>query len=247
MGNSELSKFGKPQIALSVKYSSETIKAWVGESQWRALRADFARFKENGRACWGSGSFWVLAIFRFQTIAERSEKLWLWLPARILLTVLKKLLTVFTHISIGVGAQIGPGLLLPDTGPLRIHRTAKIGADCVLQGTVTIGAGGDGNDGATIGDHVTIGCHSSVIGRVAIGDNGYIAPCSLVLSDIPAGAAAIGVPARLIPMKRPAGSRASELPILAEPARPSYMAVKAVALTAAQPFGVLGEAPKHSS
>jgi serine O-acetyltransferase len=50
-----------------------------------------------------------------------------------------------------------------------------------------------------IGDHVYIGCHSSIIGAVTIGDNAVIAANSLVISDVPAGFTAIGVPAKNLP------------------------------------------------
>jgi serine O-acetyltransferase len=62
----------------------------------------------------------------------------------------------------------------------------------------TIGAGPRAG-GATIGDHVYIGCHSSIIGAVTIGDDAMIAANSLVISDVPAGVTAIGVPAKMLP------------------------------------------------
>jgi serine O-acetyltransferase len=88
-------------------------------------------------------------------------------------------------------------LLIPDVG-LRVHGTAKIGADCTIHHECTIGAG-PRLGAPTIGDHVSIGCHSSIIGAVRIGDGAIIAPNSLVISDVPAGAMVMGVPARILP------------------------------------------------
>jgi acetyltransferase-like isoleucine patch superfamily enzyme len=53
--------------------------------------------------------------------------------------------------------------------------------------------------GATIGDHVFIGCHSSVIGPVVVGDDALIAANSLIIDNVPAGFTAIGVPAKMLP------------------------------------------------
>src|SRR5262249_13961811 len=87
---------------------------------------------------------------------------------------------------------------IPHGGPVRVHADTKIGADCALHHVCTIGAGPQPG-GAVIGDHVFIGCHSSIIGAVTIGDEATIAPNSLVITSIPAGSPAIGVPAKILP------------------------------------------------
>jgi serine O-acetyltransferase len=76
------------------------------------------------------------------------------------------------------------------------HELTIIGADCAIHQVCTIGAGPTPG-GARIGDHVLIGCHSSMIDPVTIGDCAVIAANSLVLSDVPAGSTAIGVSARV--------------------------------------------------
>jgi hypothetical protein len=43
------------------------IKAWAGDSQWRAFRADLAHFREFGYSGWGSGGLWALVIHRLQS------------------------------------------------------------------------------------------------------------------------------------------------------------------------------------
>jgi serine O-acetyltransferase len=103
-----------------------------------------------------------------------------------------------THIDLHPDAQIGPGLLIPHVGLIRVHGNTKIGADCAIHHVCTIGAG-PRPGGATIGDHVHIGCHTSIIGAVTIGDGAMIAANSLVISDVPPGATAMGVPARILP------------------------------------------------
>jgi len=181
-----------------MKYDRNVVKEWAGNSQWRALRADLARFRANGYSGWGSEGFWALALYRFQKMAERARPRWAWAPARIVLSIFKKLLTMITHISIDHSADIGPGLLIPHSGSIRVHGDTKIGADCALHHICTIGAGAQ-TAGAVIGDHVWIGCHSSIIGPVTIGDNATVGANSLVITNVPAGATVIGVPARAMP------------------------------------------------
>jgi serine O-acetyltransferase len=113
-------------------------------------------------------------------------------------SVIRKLITMTTHIDLDPAAEIGPGLLIPHVGPIRVHGATKIGVDCSLYHSCTIGAG-PRPGGATIGNHVFISCNSSIIGAVTIGDNAVIAANTLVIDDVPAGTTAIGVPARIIP------------------------------------------------
>jgi serine O-acetyltransferase len=171
------------------------------DNQWKCLRADFVRFRQNGLSGWGSEGFWTIAVYRLQKISDSGKPKWIWAPARLILGLLKKVLTLLTHMSIDYEARIGPGLFIAHCGPIRVHGDTTIGADCTLHHVCTIGAGAEGG-GATIGDHVWMGCHCSIIGRVTIGDNATIMPNSLVISDVPAGTTVIGVPARIMPAAR---------------------------------------------
>src|SRR5215468_1948294 len=180
-----------------MKYDPDTVKVWVGRSQWRALRADFARFQVSGFSGWGSEGFWALTLYRLQKIAHDARPRWIWAPARAGLAIVKKLFTCITHISLNHKAQIGPGMLIPYAGSIRVHGDTTIGADCVLFHTCTIGADAQ-SAGAVIGDHVQIGCHSSILGPVVIGDRVTIAPNSLVLTHVPAGTTVMGVPAKAV-------------------------------------------------
>jgi serine O-acetyltransferase len=177
-------------------YNGNKVKEWAGESTIRAIRADLARFRTSGYSGWGTEGFWALFLYRVQRSVRAKRPRWFWAPARILIAIVKKFFTTITHMDIDAGAKVGPGLLLPHVGPLRIHGLTTIGADCAIHHVCTIGAGPTPG-GANIGDHVLIGCHSSIIGPVTIGDSSVIAANTLVLSDVPAGSTAIGVPARI--------------------------------------------------
>lgn len=181
-----------------MKYDGAYVKQWAGESQWRAWRAESARFRENGYTAWGSEGFWALTIYRFQKAVRRQPRSPLWAPLRTILIVLRKLVVLATMIDIHPDAEIGPGFIIPHGGPIRVHGEAKIGADCALHHMCTIGAG-PRPGAARIGDHVFIGCHATIIGSVRIGDGAMIAANSLVICDVPPGATAIGVPAKILP------------------------------------------------
>ncbi len=185
-----------------MKYDRNTVKAWAGDSQWRAFRADLARFRNNGYTGWGSEGFWALAIHRLQKTVRKRRPQWLWAPVRLVLRVVRKLFVLVTLIDIHPDAEIGPGLIIPHGGPIRVHFATKIGADCALHHMCTIGAG-PRPGGATIGDHVYIGCHSSIIGAVTVGEGAMIAANSLVISDVPPRFTAIGVPAKMLPQMSP--------------------------------------------
>ena len=181
-----------------MKYDRDAIKAWAGDSQWRACLADLARFRQHGYTGWGTEGFWAIALFRLQKTVLRGEPGWLWAPARLGLGVVRKLLTMLTLIDIHPDAEIGPGLLIAHGGPIRVHRGSKIGADCAIHHVCTVGASLTGGT-PTIGDHVLIGCHASVIGAITIGDGATIASNSLVITNVATGCTAIGVPAKVLP------------------------------------------------
>jgi serine O-acetyltransferase len=177
-------------------YDGNKVKEWAGDSQWRAWRADLARFKKHGYSGWGSEGFWALTLYRLQRSLRKRKPKMLWLPIRIPVAILKKILTIFTHINLCDGAEIGPGMLIPHVGPIQVFNWAKIGADCAIHQVCTIGAGSRPG-GPTIGDHVMIGCHSCILGPVTVGDGAKIGAGAVVVTDIPARATAVGVPARV--------------------------------------------------
>jgi serine O-acetyltransferase len=179
-----------------MEYNGSTIKEWVGNSTIRAIRADLARFRHCGYNGFGSEGFWALFLYRMQRSVRSKRPKLLWVPLRIVIRITKKLFTTITHMDIHPDAQVGPGLLIPHVGLLRIHGLTVIGADCAIHHVCTIGAGPTPG-GATIGDHVMIGCHSSIIGPVQIGDYAVIGANSLVISDVPTGSTALGVPAKI--------------------------------------------------
>ena len=178
-----------------MQYDGSTVKTWAGESQWRAWRADLARFRAHGYSGWGSEGFWALSIYRAQRGLRKVGVLGL--PLRVLLAVVRKVFVMVTHISLHPNARIGPGTLIPHVGCIQVYPWATIGADCAIHQICTIGAGARPG-GPVIGDHVYLGCHVCVLGPVTVGDGASIGAGAVVVKDVAAGASAVGVPARAI-------------------------------------------------
>src|SRR5271170_7515209 len=100
---------------------------------------------------------------------------WLWMPAIVLLAVIRKLLVLAISVDLHPSTEIGPGLLIAHGAQIRVIEGTRIGADCALIIVCTIG-GGTNVGGANIGDHVFIGCHSCILSSVAIGDVTVLTP-----------------------------------------------------------------------
>lgn len=176
-------------------YDGETVKVWAGDSQWRAWKADLARFKKHGYSGWNSAGFWALTTYRLQRSTLQRKPAIAWLPLRFGLSMVKKTLTMVTHINLNQHAKIGPGMLIPHVGPIQVCPNAIIGADCAIHHVCTIGAGEQPGT-PVLGDHVMLGCHSCVLGPVKVGDKVKIGAGAVVTRDIPANSTAVGVPAR---------------------------------------------------
>jgi serine O-acetyltransferase len=109
-----------------------------------------------------------------------------------------RLIELLTGISLPVGAEIGPGLMIYHFGNIFINSKVKIGRNCTLRQGVTIG--NRHNDGGVpvIEDDVEFGAYAQVLGPVRIGRGAKIGAMSVVLCDVPPGATAVGIPARIV-------------------------------------------------
>lgn len=77
-----------------------------------------------------------------------------------------------------------------------IHAKTSIGNDCYIMQGVTIGGKKGGYP--IIGDNVTIGTNSVVLGGVHIGNNSTIGALSLVIRNVEANVIAAGIPTKVI-------------------------------------------------
>ncbi len=141
---------------------------------------------------------WALLQYRLASAVYRSR---MNTPAKTVLlkalAVWRKLIEMFTGISIPHTARIGPGMLFPHTGTITINGNAVIGRNCIVAHGVTIGSSGRGEKSGTpvIGDNVFIGTNAVVIGKIVVGDHARVAPNSLVIDNVAERTTVMGVPA----------------------------------------------------
>lgn len=100
-------------------------------------------------------------------------------------------------LEISSGAKIGRGLYLGHPYGITVGEGVTIGNNCNLHKGCTIGRENRGKrkGSPTIGNCVSIGINSTVIGKITIGDDVIIAPNSFVNFDVPAHSIVIGNPA----------------------------------------------------
>lgn len=86
--------------------------------------------------------------------------------------------------------EIGQRFILDHGYGTVIGETTKIGDDCYILNSVTLGATGiagnlTGKRHPTIGDRVEIGAFARIYGPVTIGDDVFIGPHTLIKEDVP--------------------------------------------------------------
>lgn len=81
-----------------------------------------------------------------------------------------------------------------------VHVQSLIGDDVMLYHFVSFAANAPLGSGRhqTIGDRVTIGTGSIIVGPITVGDDAVIGAGSVVTRDVPPGAVVAGVPARVL-------------------------------------------------
>lgn len=93
-------------------------------------------------------------------------------------------------------AEIGKGLYLGHPYNITVGGEVKIGDNVNLHKGCTVGRENRGKrEGVpTIGNNVSIGINSTVVGKITIGDDVMIAPNSFVNFDVPSHSVVIGNP-----------------------------------------------------
>ncbi|MGZ6539903.1 MAG: serine O-acetyltransferase [Bacteroidia bacterium] len=122
------------------------------------------------------------------------------------LKIFAKLFSLLNFVIFGIEISpqihIGPGLFFPHTQGTVIG-ARKIGANAIIFQQVTLGAkevdmGFNAELRPEIGDNVTLGAGSKILGNIVINNDCTIGANSVVISSIPAGSVAVGSPARVI-------------------------------------------------
>jgi serine acetyltransferase len=139
---------------------------------WRELLADLDRYRvTDGR---GLLPTLLLSPGSIASVAYRLSR-WVWATpgplaraARLPLTVINRLVEVWSGVSIPPRTQIGPGLYIGHFGQIIVNADAVLGANCNLSQGVTIGVAGRGADRGCprIGNRVYIGPGAKLFGPI---------------------------------------------------------------------------------
>lgn len=133
--------------------------------------------------------FRCVVLLRIQGIFEAKNKYSLALAV-------SNLNHLITGAEFCVGVRIGVPLIIRHPAGIVVGGGVEIGTKCILLQGVTIGEKYIREpDGLypIIGNNVSIGCNSSIIGRVSVGDGVIIGAHSLILRDVMPGLTISGV------------------------------------------------------
>jgi serine O-acetyltransferase len=165
-------------------------------SFWNIVRADIARFREEGpglrpvvRGVLSQG-FQALFVYRvFRWCYEHR------IPTQPFRFLVERFTEITTGISLPAQAQIGKGLRIHHFGGIIVHSEASIGEYCTLYHSVTLGDLGGWGGAPRIGNCVIIGAGAKLLGNIEVGDDCHIGANAVVRTSVPTGCLAVGVPA----------------------------------------------------
>jgi len=170
---------------------------------WATLRADLARFDEEGLGVRGmvrglvSQGFWATFVYRFfRWFHERH------IPTQPFRFFVERMIEITTGISIPAQVTIGPGLRIHHFGGIFLHDKVVMGKECTLYQGVTLGDLGGSGGVPTVGDRVIIGAGAKLIGPIQVGDDCHIGANAVVCTSVPSHCVAVGVPAVVKPRNR---------------------------------------------
>ena len=142
----------------------------------------------------------VMLMFRFAHIATFNIAFFfLWIPYLVLYRVL---IEWFLGIELPYKLNIGKNLTLYHGQALVINDGTKIGKNCTLRHSTTIGNKRN-KDGTyttcpVLGDNVQLGSNVCIIGPITIGDNVIVGAGSVVVKSVLQNCVIAGNPARII-------------------------------------------------
>lgn len=106
------------------------------------------------------------------------------------------------NVEIMLGAEIGKGLLIVHACGIVISENVTIGENFIIRQNTTIGVDYKGDSPIAIGNNVSIGANSCIIGTgIKIGDNITIGAMSFVNKDIPSNSTYITSKSNIISHK----------------------------------------------
>ena len=96
-------------------------------------------------------------------------------------------------------ARLGPGLNIAHHGYIVVPSNTSLGENCALRPGVVFGKKlSEPRGGASVGNNVSIGVGSKIIGDIRIGNNVIVGANAVVTRDIPNNCIVAGIPAKII-------------------------------------------------
>jgi putative colanic acid biosynthesis acetyltransferase WcaB len=122
-----------------------------------------------------------------------------------------KFITEFVlNCEIPASVEIGNGLVIHHGQGLVMNNNVKIGENVTLKHHTTLGnkfsQSGEDLGSPIIGNNVSIGPHSILIGPIKVGDNSIIGAGSVVVKDVPCYSIVAGNPAKVIKFIKKGGA-----------------------------------------
>ena len=163
---------------------------------WATVRADIARFREEGpgkqiliRGLVSQGFLALLTYRVFRWCYERG------IPTQPFRFIIERFIEITSGISIPAQVQIGKGMRIHHFGGIFIHSDVRIGEGCTLYQGVTLGDLGGWGGVPQVGNRVVIGAGAKLIGKIDIGDDCQIGANAVVNRSVPSQSIAVGIPA----------------------------------------------------
>jgi cysteinyl-tRNA synthetase len=170
---------------------------------WSNIKRDYeAVFKKDPAA--RNSLEVILAYPGFHAIFFHRINHFLWeIGIPVIPRLLSHIIRFLTGIEIHPAAKIGPGFFIDHGMGVVIGETTEIGEDCLLYQGVTLGGTGKekGKRHPTLGNNVTVGAGTKILGPVTIGNNVVIGANSVILKSIPDNSVCVGVPGRITKKK----------------------------------------------
>ncbi|MFC9760544.1 serine O-acetyltransferase [Rhodococcus jostii] len=138
----------------------------------------------------------VLVLFRVAAFFRKSDRRIVRLAGVPIALLYRSIALSLGGIDIPPSTTIGPRLRIHHGFALVLNKNSVLGSDVTLRHCTTIGAKDDRNRCARVGNGVSIGPNSVLIGDISIGDGAIIGAGSVVVADVLAGTVAMGNPAR---------------------------------------------------
>ena len=167
---------------------------------WDLVRADWKANEQNPKGRLLLPAFRVTHLFA----TSKNKLFWiLGLPLQLLYRVCFEWVLC---IELPAKTSVGPGLRVMHGQALVINPLTRIGANCILRQSTTLGAkilqDGSWGKAPILGDRVDVGSNAVIIGEITIGNDVKIGAGTVVVRDVPHNCVVVGNPGRILDPRR---------------------------------------------